>query len=388
MSISPTANNKTDVKLSSERERFFGYMLLAVEDITPRIIGKLLEIYSTPEEAVIKAKDCRLLSDKLKNTFWKMSSETAIWRIKYDDLIKKGVRVVFSSDPDYPSRLDCVPDKPFGLFVKGSLPPEDRKSVAIVGARRATPHGKWIAGRIAGDLAAAGVTVISGMAEGIDASSHEGALSCGGRTAAVLGTGVNVCFPASSRAIYEKMCRTGAVISEYEPDSAGKPYHFPIRNRIISGLSDAVVVVEAKERSGSLITVDHALSQGKDVLAVPGRPDDPCSAACNKLIKEGAGCCTAAADVLELLGVGDRKTGILAPGADGQKQSRPAPASAGMNKTETEVLSAITGKTLNIDEISELTGLFAGEVLGALAGLEISGMAQCISDGFYTASKS
>lgn len=191
---------------------------------------------------------------------------------------------------DFPERLRFIPDPPFALFVKGVLPDQLNRSVGIVGARMCSDYGRKIAGLLGERIAAAGMLVVSGMARGIDSASQAGALRAKGQTIAVLGSGCDVCYPKSSARIYENILDGhGAVISEFLPGTQPLPVNFPIRNRIISGLSDVLVVVEAREKSGSLITVDAALEQGKDIYAVPGRYDDMLSRGCNRLIAEGAG---------------------------------------------------------------------------------------------------
>ena len=189
----------------------------------------------------------------------------------------------------YPEQLRNIVDAPYSLYVKGKLPDFSKKRVAIVGARMCSDYGKTMAERIAEKLACCGAEVISGMARGIDAYGHIGALKAGGDTFAVLGCGVNVCYPRTNQKLYESILAQGGIISEYPPDTEPIAQLFPARNRIISAFSDVVVVVEAKERSGSLITADFALEQGKDIYAVPGRSTDALSQGCNNLIRQGAG---------------------------------------------------------------------------------------------------
>ena len=180
-----------------------------------------------------------------------------------------------------------IANPPYGLYVKGCLP--QGETVAIVGARMCSEYGRTVARELGRMLAARGVGVVSGMARGIDAAGHQGALDVGGISCAVLGCGVDVCYPKSSRVLYEEILERGSVVSEYPPGTQPIPGYFPQRNRIISGLVRAVVVVEAKQRSGSLITADFALEQGRDVYAIPGRITDALSAGCNSLIRQGAG---------------------------------------------------------------------------------------------------
>ncbi|MCD8324091.1 MAG: DNA-processing protein DprA, partial [Clostridiales bacterium] len=205
-------------------------------------------------------------------------------------LKEKNIRFLSYSDPDYPDKLRRIYDPPFAIYVRGTLPDPVQKSIAIVGARACSEYGRSIARMLGKTLAEHNVPVISGMAAGIDSASHAGALQASGETFAVLGSGCDICYPRSSANIYRNILSGhGGVLSELAPGTHPLPAFFPQRNRIISALSDLVVVVEAKERSGSLITADLALDQGKDIYAVPGRYGDPLSKGCNRLIEQGAG---------------------------------------------------------------------------------------------------
>jgi len=204
-------------------------------------------------------------------------------------------------DAAYPSRLRTIYDPPSPLYVRGEIAPAEAPAVAIVGARRPTLYGSTVAHQLACDLAAAGVTVVSGLARGIDAAAHRGALDAGGRTIAVLGCGPDVVYPPEHRSLMDEIIGHGAVVSEFAPGTPPRPAQFPQRNRIISGLSLGVVVVEGREDSGALITADAALEQGREVFAVPGRISDPTSRAPNRLLQQGARLVAGADDVLDEL---------------------------------------------------------------------------------------
>jgi DNA processing protein len=206
---------------------------------------------------------------------------------EYDRMRKRGIYLVTREEKDYPAKLGKIPDAPRALYFAGKLPGE-KKSVAIVGARECSEYGKYMAGQFGRQLAAAGVCIVSGMARGIDGISQEAALCEGGDSLAVLGCGVDVCYPESNRELYERLLVQGGICSEYPPGITPRAVLFPPRNRIISGLADAVLVVEAREKSGTLITVDMALEQGRDVYALPGRATDPLSVGCLRLIRQGA----------------------------------------------------------------------------------------------------
>ena len=194
-----------------------------------------------------------------------------------------------TGDPEYPERLRNIPGAPQNLFVLGKLPEEGRLSVAVIGARDCSEYGKYVARELGTVLGGSGIAVISGMARGIDGISQEAALDAGGSSYAVLGCGVDVCYPEANRQLYERLKISGGILSEYPPGAPALARHFPPRNRIVSGLADVVVVIEARVKSGTLITVDMALEQGREVYVVPGRVTDRLSDGCNRLIRQGAG---------------------------------------------------------------------------------------------------
>lgn len=199
-----------------------------------------------------------------------------------------GSSVLHYKDPAYPNMLRALPDSPMVLYALGDVSLLGASSVAVVGTRRASPYGRWAAYEISARIASCGTPVVSGLAEGIDAEAHKGCLEGGAGTVAVLGTGIGHCFPASNRTLFRTIREQGLLLSEFRPDDKGFASYFPLRNRIISGIARAVVVVEGAEKSGSMITAGHALEQGKDVFAVPGNINQPHSAGVNRLIYDGA----------------------------------------------------------------------------------------------------
>ena len=209
--------------------------------------------------------------------------------------------VLTLADPIYPPALRELYDCPPFLFLKGVLSESDNRAVAMVGARRATEYGRMTASQIAGELARRQVTVVSGLAVGIDSASHQGALDGGGRTIAVLGSGIDVVYPPSNRTLYDRIAEHGAVISEFFPGVEPAPGHFPRRNRVIAGLSQAVIVVEAGNKSGALLTADLALAQSRKLFAVPGNLSSKLSAGTNELIKSGAHIMTSVDDIFSVL---------------------------------------------------------------------------------------
>ena len=362
--------------------REYCYWLLSMQTVGSAAIARMLYEYGSPE-SIWQKGPLPDLSERQQAEFFRSKSNIGSLRRQYEKLQRDGVRMILAEDEDYPRRLRNIHNKPYGFFVKGELPDEGLTHVAIVGARRATPHGLLLAEELAGELARFGIVIVSGMAEGIDGRSHTGALSAGGRTVAVLGCAIDECFPAVNRKLYDSIpVSGGAVISEYAPGMPGLPANFPMRNRIISGLSDLVLVVEARERSGSLITADRALEQGRDVMAVPGRPDDRQSEGCNRLIKQGAGLCTCAKDVLEQLELlppvkhhrrGDKK----------KKDADEMTAQQNLTEAELKTWKVIGAEPVHIDSIAAQTGLSIREQLGILMKLELMGYIRSVTTGLY-----
>ena len=215
------------------------------------------------------------------------------------EMAKSGIGFVSALEKGFPKKLREIPDPPFGLYYKGSMPSEEEPAAAIIGARLASGYGREQARRFGRQIGARGIAVISGMARGIDGISQKAALDAGGKSYAVLGCGVDICYPEENRELYERLQQEGGVLSEYPPGMQPVAKLFPPRNRIISGLSDLVLVIEARKKSGTLITVDMALEQGREVYALPGRVSDSLSDGCNRLIRQGAGPATCPEDILE-----------------------------------------------------------------------------------------
>lgn len=207
---------------------------------------------------------------------------------EYGRLEDRGILFVAAGEEAYPKKLAAIPDAPCAIYYVGRLPDDDRKTIAVIGARNCSEYGKAMARQFGGILAGAGVQVVSGMARGIDGIGQQAALDAGGYSLGVLGCGVDICYPSDNKLLYERLIEQGGICSEYPPGIEPRAVLFPPRNRIISGLCDGVLVIEAKERSGTLITVDMALEQGREVYALPGRVTDALSRGCNRLIRQGA----------------------------------------------------------------------------------------------------
>ncbi len=281
-----------------------------------------------------------------------------------------GVRVIVWGDAEYPRRLQEIASAPPILYLRGTLDSGDEAAVAVVGARHATAYGEALANELAGELARRGLTIVSGLARGIDAAAHRGALEAGGRTAAVLGSGLDHVYPPEHRNLAVEVAAHGALVSEFPLGTPPLRLHFPRRNRIISGLSLGVIVVEAGVGSGALITAHHALEQGREVFAVPGRVHARYSEGCNRLIKAGAKLVESWEDVLSEL-VPHLRSRPSRPAA-------PAPLPT-LTQAEERVFSILAEGPQHIDSLIVRAGLAGGRVASALVGLEMKGLVRQLS---------
>ncbi len=275
-----------------------------------------------------------------------------------------GIATLLHSHSDYPRLLKEIPDPPGVLFVRGQILASDAMAIAIVGTRHSTQYGLAQAQRLASGLSRAGLTIVSGLARGIDAAAHRGALSAGGRTIAVLGGGVLTIYPPEHEALAADVMGHGAVISESPPRAPALGGTFPQRNRIITGMCLGVIVVEAAERSGALISARHAMEQGREVFAVPGRIDSRASHGCHRLIRDGAKLVQSVDDVLEELG----PLVESAPRDDGREIRHPAELQ--LNEIEQQVLEAIGVDPTSIDDVVVTSGLPVPRVLSTISALE------------------
>ena len=270
-------------------------------DIGPVRVRNLLSRFGSAQ-AVLAATQADL--SQVDKVGFKAANNIIRWRelIDLDGELRRidqfGANIVTTDDSEYPALLRQIYDPPLVLYVRGTLRPEDAYAIAMVGTRQSTLYGRQTAERLARQLAASGVTVVSGGARGIDSASHEGALQSGGRTIAVLGTGLDIVYPAENVKLYQRIAEQGAVITQFPFGRKGDKQSFPIRNRIVAGMTQGTVVVEANRASGALITANFAAEYGRTVYAVPGRVDSPRSAGCHDLIKDGAQLCESAEDVL------------------------------------------------------------------------------------------
>lgn len=288
---------------------------------------------------------------------------------------KAGFRLVLLTDSDYPKNLFNTHAMPPYFYVNGEILPEDDAAVAIVGTRVPDRYGKYITEKLAEELASRGITIVSGMARGIDSIAHSAALRKGGRTIAVLGSGLDVVYPPENKKLYEEISKRGAVISEFPLGTVPDAVNFPKRNRIISGLSLGVIVVQASDKSGSLITASYALEQGREVFAVPGNIGSKLSAGSNKLIKEGAKLVESVDDVLSEIEVFRKSAG--------KHSSESAPDISKLSQDEKAVYSVLKAEPLHIDEITKLAGVDSRKALSVLLSLELSGLVAQLSGKMF-----
>jgi DNA processing protein len=292
-------------------------------------------------------------------------------RREAERLTALGIRATHPGHPDYPRLLAEISGRPPVIYLRGELTPADETCVAIVGTRRATPYGRQAAERIAAELAAAGVTVVSGLARGVDAAAHRAAIESGGRTIAVLGSGPDVIYPAEHRRLAEQVIASGAIISEQPPGAKPDAQNFPARNRIISGLSVGVVVIEAPVRSGALITASFAADQGRDVFVVPGSVFAPSSEGTNALLRDGARLVRDGADILEDLSL------------DARRETAALQRELPLDAAELRLLAAVGAEARHIDELAETAGLGAAETGALLLTLELKGLVRNHGAQFY-----
>lgn len=291
-----------------------------------------------------------------------------------------GVSILCPELPGYPQSLLTIPDPPQVLFAKGDILPRDKLALAIVGSRRCTVYGKQQAEKLAKELAMAGVTIVSGLARGIDAAAHRGALAAGGRTIAVLGTGLGNIYPEEHQELALAITKSGSVISESRLDQHPSPGLFPQRNRIISGLSIGVLIVEANRHSGALHTARHAMEQGREVMAIPGRIDSLASDGCHDLIRDGATLIRHADDVLKSLGP------LMVPVQIGSNQEVRSARELSLSEQELTVLNLVTSEPQHLDELLRKTALDASRVLGTLTVLEMKRLVRRMPGGYLVRS--
>jgi len=342
--------------------------LTLIDGVGPRLYHLLLGRFGSPEDVFAAPVDellavpgvGRRLAERLRNPPTVDEAKQLV-----DECTAAGIDILWPEHIRYPRMLKEIPDPPLALFTRGELRSEDELAVAIVGTRHASTYGLKMAETLAAGLARAGVTIISGLARGIDAAAHRGALAAGGRTIAVLGSGVQRIYPPEHAALAEEIIEHGALVSEAPPHAPPHGGMFPQRNRIISGMSVGVVIVEAGESSGALITARHAVEQNREVFAVPGRADSPNARGCNRLLRDGAKWVETPQDILEGLGP------LVQPieRSDGTVVRRPVELK--LSPLEQQVLQTVRDDPTPIDEVIATTGLAASQVLAIISVLEM-----------------
>lgn len=332
-------------------------------------LGSLTEVWNADKKKLMETK---ALTEKKAEAILFTRREEAKYRRECEKTDRQGIVFTAFWEKEYPKRLRFFEDSPAALFLKGRFPEEDAPTAAIVGARGCTEYGRQTAGYFASELAKEGVQIISGLAQGIDGAAHKGALEAGFPSYAVLGCGVNVCYPRENYSLFGAMEENGGILSELVPGTKPSPMNFPMRNRIISALSDAVMIIEAREKSGSLITAGYALEQGKEIFALPGRISDPLSIGCNQLIQNGAAILTAPADVLEFFQIKYERKLTL------HKISEKR-----LAKKENLVYSCLDSRPKHLDEIIAGSGLPVTECIECLFRLELGGLILETGNQYY-----
>jgi len=357
--------------------RLFWIGLNLVKGIGSVRFKALLEHFGDAETAWhASSEELRSLgiSSRIISNLIKIRSGVSLEKIR-ENIQSSGITVLTWEDETYPRRLRDLSQSPPVLYIRGELTPQDDWAVAIVGTRRITGYGHQVTERITTKLVHAGITIVSGLARGVDGVAHKAAIEAGGRTLAVLGCGVDKIYPPEHRALYEKIIQNGAIISDYPPGTPPEASNFPPRNRIISGLSRATVVVEAGNRSGALITAEFAAEQGREVFAVPGSVLSPQSRGTNNLIQQGARVLLTPQDILETLDL----TRIVE-----QNDARivlPA------NATESSLYNILSHEPKHVDEIRNETNFSIELVSSTLALMELKGMVRQVGGMRYTAIK-
>jgi DNA processing protein len=360
-----------------ESDQYLGWLALALTPgLGARMAGKLLGEFGSPE-AIFNASLTALEAQRLPAAV----AQAIHTRRPLSDAAKElalveaaGCRLLTWDEPEYPQRLREIYDPPTLLYVRGNVELLSRHLISIVGARRPTPYGNQMAGRLARDLAARGIVITSGLARGIDSSAHQGALSVtGGATIGVLGCGIDVVYPKENRKIFAEMEERGAIITEFSMGTFPAPQNFPIRNRIIAGMALGVVVVEGAQYSGSLITARLAMEFGREVFGVPGNATQPSSFGPNQLIKQGAKLVTGWEDVVEELPTPVRAE--LLPIETATTEERATLVEQDLAPTERPLYELLSlDESRHVDELVELSGLTSSEVLAALFDLELKGV--------------
>ncbi|MGB0152729.1 MAG: DNA-processing protein DprA [Verrucomicrobiales bacterium] len=372
----------------TSKEAFLALNLLP--GIGPIRVHRLLEAFSQPQDILSTSeKDLQ----QIPGIGREMARSIRDWENLIDlaeeqrRMADHGITTITLEDSHYPPALREIHDPPFLLYVKGQIEPCDAAAVGVVGSRRMTHYGREQARKLSFQLARAGFTIISGLARGIDTAAHEAALAAEGRTIAVLGSGIGNIYPAENDVLANRIAENGAVISEFPVLYVPDKQSFPLRNRIVSGMSEGLLVIEAPGRSGSLITANQALEQGRTVFAVPGPIDRPTSEGCNRLIRQGATLVTTARDVIDDLstGLNSLNLGFAAPEHPSEHPSeKPSPTLESLDDQQTRILEELEKGEQTIDTISEAISVPAGAVSASLLQLEMKSLVKQLPGKYFT----
>lgn len=376
-------------------ETLFFYWLVNIPKIGNKSIAKLLDIAKTPEgvwSLTRKELESPFLGLKPSQINEILDSKIESQIVSnYNTMISKGIQFIPIISSAYPQKLFQIHEPPYALYVKGKLPDPSKLSVAIVGARTCSEYGRYVARKISCSLSDIGIQIISGLARGIDGIAQKNALQNGGYSCAVLGCGVDICYPPENADIYDVMSTNGGIISEYPVGTKPSSKLFPYRNRIISGLSDVVIVIEARERSGSLITADMALDQGKDIYALPGRVTDTLSHGCNRLIKQGAGIILSPEEFIQdlLINYASKINPIhdsVTYDSDIQHQTTLTFLDKALTENDKKILLSLSLDPQSLAVIQSKTNISVSELTHSLLTLSMKGLVHEIS-GHYVLSK-
>lgn len=353
----------------------YEYWLARVNGISAEKKERLCKIFGSAKEIYNNIEETKLLSLSFlgeREVHALLDAKNGSFEREYEEMNRREIRFIPCFSKEYPKRLKEISGYPYAVYVKGTLPKEGEMTAAIVGSRQCTPYGEQMALEYGKALAKVGIGVVSGMARGIDGAGQRGALDGGGKTYGVLGCGVDVCYPRENIGLYMDMQKQGGIISEQIPGTKPLPFYFPARNRIISALSDYVLVMEAREKSGSLITADLALEQGKDVYALPGPVTSPFSQGCHRLISQGAGILISPEDLLDEIHVCRAKDSQII--IKNEKM---------LETPDNLVYSCLGFSPKGLNQLAEETGIPAREVLQQLITLQMQGTVKEISKNNY-----
>lgn len=358
--------------------------------VSPRRVSELLLSFGSPEALYFAGEEQLRETEGVTSEELSRLTNRSLERAKviWEDCYRENIRILTLGDAEYPDRLRNIYDPPVVLYVRGQLPPvQELPTLAVVGTRHATGYGRRATHAVCRELAASGMLLVSGMALGIDAAAHQGALDVGSPTLAVLGCGVDIIYPRQNEALYREICETGAVLSEYPPGTPPLGVHFPVRNRILSGLSDGILVGQAPKKSGALITARLALEQGRQVFFLPGNIDEPQNEGSNALGLDGGQMATCAADILreylplypDSFRLGRRRAPERVPQATGEQAVPPpraseAPAERVLSPAQRTIVEKLQYEQVHIDDLITRTGLPPSQVLSELTLLEMDGV--------------